>query len=60
MCAYYFHLYLLKEKGGAKKFKASPNRSAGLAAHAPQQSLEHSSFPYSVPSSINLYYTPTF
>jgi hypothetical protein len=24
---YVFHLFLLKEKGGAKKFKASPNRS---------------------------------
>jgi hypothetical protein len=28
---YVFHLFVLKEKGGAKKFKASPNRSARLA-----------------------------
>jgi hypothetical protein len=52
---YVFHLFLLKEKGGAKKFKASPNRSARLAAHAQQQSFLHSSFPYFVLSSIILF-----
>jgi hypothetical protein len=28
---YVFHLFLLKEKGGAKKFKANPNGSACFA-----------------------------
>jgi hypothetical protein len=35
--------------------EASPNRSARLAAHAQQQSLLHSSFPYFVLSSMILF-----
>jgi hypothetical protein len=31
MMVFVFHFFLLKEKSGAKKFKASPNRSARLA-----------------------------
>jgi hypothetical protein len=42
------------------KIKASPNRSARLAAHAQQQSLLHSSFFYFVPSSLFLYYLQLF
>jgi hypothetical protein len=37
--------------------EASPNRSARLAAHAQQQSLQHTSFFYFVPSSMSLFYT---
>jgi hypothetical protein len=35
---YVFHFFLLKEKSGAKKFKANPNRSARFATHAQQHS----------------------
>jgi hypothetical protein len=31
MIVFVFHFFLLKEKSGAKKFKASPNRSARIA-----------------------------
>jgi hypothetical protein len=31
-----FPLFVLKQKSGAKKFKANGNRSAHIAAHAPQ------------------------
>jgi hypothetical protein len=45
----FFLLFLLKEKGGVKKFKASPNRSVRLADHAKQQSLQHLPFTRFVP-----------
>jgi hypothetical protein len=31
-----FHLFVLKQKGGAQKLKANPNGSACFAAHAQQ------------------------
>jgi hypothetical protein len=46
-----FHL-LLQGKRWSQKIKASPNRSARLAAHAQQQSFLFTSFPYFVPSSL--------
>jgi hypothetical protein len=42
------------------KMEASPNRSARLAAHAQQQSLQHSSFTYFVPSSLFPYASQLF
>jgi hypothetical protein len=32
----HFHLFVLKQKGVAQKFKANPNRSVRFAAHAQQ------------------------
>jgi hypothetical protein len=46
MIVFVFHFFLLKEKSGAKKFKASPNRSARLAAHAQHHSASYIAFFY--------------
>jgi hypothetical protein len=56
---YVFHLFL-PEKGGAKKLKANSNGSACFAAHAEQQSLQHSPGFCFMGSSLLHYYLQLF
>jgi hypothetical protein len=51
----FFSTLCLDAKGGAKKSRQTQMAPPVLPAHAQQQSFQHSSFPYFVPSSLILF-----